>query len=121
MFARREKRKAAADSKRRARKAARPDGPGDLSFFMHLRNPGSAGAAAAEEPEPTDSGDDDSTDSSAGTASITNGGTHEQPEVRLCCRPLPVFVCSHAILLRHECSSRRSMISTYSNIAFNAN
>ena len=86
VFAKREKRKAEADCQRRVKKAAQPDGAGDLSFFMQLRKPGTGGGAApAPEPALTDSGAADSTDSSAGTAAGEDSGTRNQPQVRLCC------------------------------------
>ena len=79
VFAKRAKRKADANG-RRAQKAARPDGAGDLSFFMQLRKPRDGAAAETAEPEPTDSGLEDSTDVSAGADS----GTQQQPEVTPC-------------------------------------
>lgn len=83
VFARREKRKAEAEIKRRARKAAEPDGAADLSFFMQLRKPVGGGAAAPAEPEPTVSDNEDSADSSAGATPEADSGSHGLPKVRL--------------------------------------
>ncbi len=86
VFARREKRKAEAESKRRAKKAALPDGAGDLSFFMQLRKPGSAeGTAPTSRPIPAESGTADSTDSSVGTAVGEDSDARNQPQVRQRC------------------------------------
>ena len=90
VFAQREKRKAEADSKRRAKKAMLPDGAGDLSFFMQLRKPGIGGQTAPpSEPAPMESGTADSTDSSAGAAGADCSGARNQPQVRKCRRQTP--------------------------------
>ena len=82
LFAKREKRKAEADSKRRGKRAALPDGPGDLSFFMQLRKPGTgSGTASTLQPVPAESGTADSTDSFAGAALGEDSGARKQPQV----------------------------------------
>ncbi len=83
VFAKREKRKAEADSKRSAKRAVGPDGAGDLSFFMQLRKPGTGGGTAPTlQPVPAESGTVDSTDSSAGSALGDDSDARNQPQVR---------------------------------------
>ena len=78
VFARREKRRAEADRKRRAKRGARPDGGNDLSFFLQLRKPGDAGAAfeGAEPDSDAEASADSFTD-----ALLGGSGTPQQPQV----------------------------------------
>ena len=78
VFARREKRKSEADSRRRANKAAKTGGAGDLSFFMQLRKPGNAATVASTDPELSGCSDDDSADSSLGAVAGADGSTQLQ-------------------------------------------
>ena len=95
IFARREKRRAEADRRRRVERAVQPDGAGDLSFFLQLRQPGDADAAA----EPDDDADSDadiSADSSA-DASLGGTGTLQQPQVQDIVAPNPALTPSSLI------------------------